>query len=191
MAALILASASPRRLELLAQLGVGCEVIPADVDESALTGEAAQDLVQRLAVSKAAAVAKTQPSRIILAADTVVYLTQPNECVFGKPKDKSEALAMLAQLSGKEHRVATGVALYDGAQIHQQVVVTKVTFCFLSESDQLNYWQTGEPEGKAGAYAIQGMGARFVKGIQGSYSNVVGLPLYETSVLLAQAGITH
>ncbi len=188
---LILASASPRRRELLAQLGVECDVVPADVDESSLEGETAFELVQRLAVKKATAVAENYPERVILAADTLVYLTEPNERMFGKPKDKNDALDMLSQLSGTKHRVATGLALYDGVQVYQQVVTTDVTFAPISAQDRLSYWQSGEPRGKAGAYAIQGLGARFVKGIQGSYSNVVGLPLHETSVWLTQAGINH
>ena len=188
---LILASASPRRLELLTQLGVICEVIPADIDETALIGETADTLVQRLAATKAEVVAQNHPNRLVLAADTVVYLSGPSERIFGKPRDEQEVLEFLTALSGTTHQVATGLALYDGSQIHRQTVKTVVTFAEISEADRVRYCHSGEPFGKAGAYAIQGSGARFVKSLSGSYSNVVGLPLYETSKWLTQAGLTH
>ena len=188
---LILASASPRRLELLTQLGVSCEVIAADVDETPQPGEPADDLVKRLAVAKAQSVAQIHPNRLVLAADTLVYLSGPTERIFGKPRDENEASEFLAALSGTEHQVVTGLALYDGGQIHCQSVKTVVTFAPISEALRAQYCQSGEPLGKAGAYAIQGHGARFVKSLNGSYSNVVGLPLYETSVWLTQAGLIH
>lgn len=194
---LILASASPRRLELLSQLGVSCEVVPADIDESPLIHEGAEALVERLAVSKAQSVAENHPDRLVLAADTMVYLPGGDsglgkgarERIFGKPAGEQEALETLAALSDSAHQVATGLALYDGDQIHRQIVKTVVTFSAIPEALRLQYCQSGEPLGKAGAYAIQGYGARFVKSISGSYSNVVGLPLYETSVWLSQAGV--
>lgn len=188
---LILASASPRRRELLAQLGVDCEVIPADVDESVHGSETAPEQVVRLAQLKAKCIALKQPDALVLAADTLVYLSGPNQRVLGKPKDKADALEMLALLSDGKHRVATGLALCDGRQMRQQAVITEVTFAPITDHEALNYWRSGEPVGKAGSYAIQGKGARFVTGIQGSYSNVVGLPLYETSVWLTQAGLQH
>jgi len=183
---LILASSSPRRLELLQQIGVVCEVIPADIDETARSGELATDLVQRLAVSKAQCIASIHPNRSILAADTVVYLPESPQQIFGKPDGREAALHTLSQLSGRAHCVATGIALYDGGNIQQKVVCTEVTFAVISPAEQEAYWQSGEPTGKAGAYAIQGIGAKFVVSIHGSYSNVVGLPLHETFAWLAQ-----
>ena len=188
---LILASASPRRLELLKQIGVSCQVIPADIDETPVFQERAEALVERLAVSKAQAIAQKYPNHLVLAADTIVYLPGPNEQIFGKPKGEQEALETLAKLSGREHEVATGIALYDGGEVHRQVVKTVVTFAAIPLASRLQYCQSGEPFGKAGAYAIQGRGAGFVTSIRGSYSNVVGLPLYETSVWLTRAGLIH
>jgi len=145
--------------------------------------------------SKADLVAQTHPHRLVLAADTVVYLAGSaggtSERIFGKPKNEQEALETLAALSDGKHQVATGLALYDGRKIHRQVVQTVVTFAAIPAASRVLYCQTGEPVGKAGAYAIQGRGARFVKAIHGSYSNVVGLPLHETSVWLTQAGLNH
>ena len=186
---LILASASERRLALLSQIGVHCDVVPADIDETPLANERADELVERLAVAKAHEVAQIHPNRLILAADTMVYLPGPVDKVFGKPDDQKEALGTLAALSDATHRVVTGLALYDGKRTVRQVVKTDVTFAPIAQAQALQYCQSGEPFGKAGAYAIQGLGARFVKSISGSYSNVVGLPLYETSVWLAQAGL--
>lgn len=196
---LILASASKQRLELLSQLGVSCEVVPADIDETPHAQELAETLVERLAVSKAQVVAQNHPNRLVLAADTIVYLPGSaegsskgsRERIFGKPQGEQEVLDTLEALSGAEHQVATGLALYDGYKIHRQVVKTVVTFATIPEALRVLYCQSGEPVGKAGAYAIQGRGARFVKSIRGSYSNVVGLPLYETSVWLARAGLIH
>jgi len=187
--ALILASASPRRSELLSQIGVSFNVVPADIDETPAPSESATSLVERLARAKAVAVAAQLPNRVILAADTVVFVDGADPEIFGKPVDQADALRMLETLSDRVHRVATGMALHDGAQIRSQVVITQVTFAAISHADAVRYWQSGECVGKAGAYAIQGLGARFVVGIQGSYSNVVGLPLHETSVWLQQAGI--
>lgn len=189
--ALILASSSPRRLDLLQQIGVSCKVVPADIDETPIAGESAMDLVQRLAVSKAKTVSEIHPDRLILAADTVVYLSGENEQIFGKPQGRDEALYILSLLSGRSHRVSTCVALYDGGNIRHKVVSTEVTFGNISHAECITYWQSGEPVGKAGAYAIQGQGARFVASIHGSYSNVVGLPLFETSAWLTQAGLNH
>jgi len=189
---LILASASPRRVELLAQIGVSCAAMPADIDETPREGERASELVERLAAKKAETIAANHPGNLVLAADTVVYL--PNEStdlIFGKPVDERDAHRMLETLSNKEHRVSTGLALYDGGEIRRQVVTTKVTFAEISPASRAAYWDSGEPIGKAGAYAIQGLGARFVVEIKGSYSRVVGLPLYETSAWLTQAGLIH
>lgn len=188
---LILASASPRRLALLSQIGVDCTVVPADVDETPQPHETATELVQRLAVSKAKTVAARHPDTLVLAADTVVHLSGPSGLIFGKPKDRDEALSMLQQLSGNRHCVSTGMALVNGTQLQQTVVTTEVDFGPINEAEQQAYWDTGEPVGKAGAYAIQGRGAKFVTGLQGSYSNVVGLPLYEASAWLTQAGLVH
>jgi len=192
---IILASSSPRRLELLKQIGVSCEVMSADIDETPMVSESAQSLVERLARAKAMAVAMHYPEKShdklapVLAADTVVYLPGAQGRIFGKPKDKAHALEMLATLSNRTHQVATGVAFFHGGVLRSQVVVTQVTFAPISSAVAKCYWHSGEPAGKAGAYAIQGAGARFVTSITGSYSNVVGLPLHETSVWLEQAGI--
>jgi len=185
---LILASSSPRRLELLRQIGVDCEVVPAEIDETPLVNETAVALVERLARAKAQKVADQYSDRTVLAADTVVFLSEPSESIFGKPTDQADALRMLAALSQRSHRVATGIALNRHKSLHSRVVITEVTFAAISPAAALQYWRSGEPLGKAGAYAIQGAGAKFVVSISGSYSNVVGLPLHEVSVWLAQAG---
>lgn len=184
---LILASGSPQRLDLLHQIGVACDAVPADIDETPLADEPAAELVQRLAVSKAQSVAQQHPNRLILAADTVVFLPGSPDTIFGKPQGREDALNTLSQLSGRTHQVATGLALHDGGSIRHQAVYTEVTFSTISPAEQEAYWQSGEPVGKAGAYAIQGIGAKFVVSIHGSYSNVVGLPLHEASVWLTQA----
>ncbi len=189
--ALILASGSPRRLALLQQIGVSCDVIPADIDETRLPGESAHAMVQRLAVSKATVVSESHPDRLILAADTVVFLPGESDQIFDKPQGRDEALETLARLSDRSHCVSTCVALYDGDNIRHKVVSTEVTFGVISPAERVAYWQSGEPLGKAGGYAIQGLGARFVVGLHGSYSNVVGLPLFETSAWLTQAGLNH
>jgi septum formation protein len=185
---LILASRSPRRLELLAQIGLHPEVVGADVDESPRTGEAPADFVLRIARDKARAVRERLApvdARVILAADTAVIC---DDRILGKPQDAADAAAMLALLAGREHLVLTGVALLGTAE-HRVLTDTRVRFRDISAAEAAAYWASGEPRDKAGGYAIQGLGAVFVAGIEGSWSGVVGLPLYETAQLLAAEGI--
>jgi septum formation protein len=186
---IVLASASPRRRELLAQLGVPHEVLVVDVDETPLPGESPARLAQRLARAKAVAGhARTGGARAVLGSDTVVAV---DARIFGKPVDRDDALAMLAALSGREHRVLTAVALAlpgtEGA-VSEALSDTLVRMRSIAPAEAAAYWATGEPAGKAGAYAIQGLGAMFIEHIHGSYSGVMGLPLYETARLLQAAG---
>jgi septum formation protein len=176
----ILASRSPRRIELLGQLGVACEVVPADIDETPWINEVPVRYVERLAREKVQAVA-TSYAGIILGADTTIDID--NE-IFGQPTDERDAARMLRRLSSRTHRVHTGVAVSTHGTVHSIVTTTMVTF--VPVTDELLGWylETGEWQGKAGAYAIQGLGASLVDRIQGSYSNVVGLPLRETAQLL-------
>jgi septum formation protein len=192
MAPLILASASPRRRQLLSQIGVEFVVHSVDLDESPLEGELASDYVVRLASAKASLAAvelgSEEGSRVILGADTAVVLDGD---ILGKPLDRRDALAMLARLSGREHEVATGLAVYADGAIKNALSVTRVKFRALSNDECSAYWRSGEPLDKAGSYAIQGLGAIFVESINGSDSGVVGLPLAETWALLRSAGVAH
>jgi septum formation protein len=185
---LILASASPRRRELLEQLGVDYLCDPAAIDESPLAGEKPEDYVRRMAREKAAAVAaRHTSSRWVLAADTTVVL---GDDVLGKPRDHFDGLGMLARLSGRSHSVLTAICLHGAGEAQGELVETRVEFVPLSREVCEAYLATDEPWDKAGCYAIQGLGGAFVRSIQGSYSNVVGLPLSETWQLLRTAGIT-
>jgi septum formation protein len=183
---LVLASASPRRLELLKQIGVDCEVDPADIDESLLQGEPPADYVQRMARSKAERVYSRRQPLPVLAADTTVVLDGD---VLGKPCDRMDGLAMLARLSGRVHHVMTAVCLQSPSGIVEQLVVTEVEFVQLGRDDCEAYLDTTEPWDKAGGYAIQGLAGAFVAGIKGSYSNVVGLPLSQTWRILRDHGV--
>ena len=182
-----LASASQRRRELLTSLGLSFTYGGVDADESSLPGEAVSEMVLRLATLKARTAfdsgAYTVP---VLGADTVVVL---DDRVFGKPGSKEEALAMLASLSGRAHEVLTGVAVVSNGEFQTAVSLTEVRFREIHPDEALAYWQSGEPAGKAGAYAVQGQGGIFVSAIRGSYSGVVGLPVFETAELLRGAGI--
>jgi len=182
---LVLASQSPRRRELLAQLGVALEVRPADADESVLPGEPPHEYVLRVAREKARAVA----GPVVLAADTAVVLGRE---VLGKPRDAEDARRMLRALSATSHEVLTAVCVrrtQPALAVELDVVVTtRVRFARLGDAAIDWYVSTGEPLDKAGAYAIQGAGGAFVLGVEGSVSNVVGLPLAETAELLARAG---
>lgn len=183
---IILASASPRRMELLDQIKVTYRVHPVDLDETPLPDESPLDYVQRLAAEKSAAcVAQLGDDLPVLAADTAVVL---GDLIMGKPKDKADALAMLRQLSGKMHKVYSAVSLR-GKEHGQAVSITEVTFRVLTEGEIAAYWHSGEPADKAGSYAIQGRGGVFVASIRGSFSGVVGLPLFETAELLSRQGI--
>jgi septum formation protein len=171
---LILASASARRAELLRAAGIPFEVEPAEIDESPRPGEAPSQYVQRLAREKAQAVAARHPDAAVLAADTTVVV---DGLILGKPVDDSDARAMLSRLSGRTHDVLTGVALVRNGQAISAVETTRVRFVPMSSSDIEWYVASREPHGKAGAYAIQGLASRFVDRVEGSYSNVVGLPV--------------
>ena len=154
-------------------------------DERQYPGESAEIMVVRLAVEKAEA-AEAQPGVVVLGADTAVVLGGE---VFGKPADQADALRMLAALSGRRHQVMTGVAVRSGGSTASTLTVTEVKFREIGPDEALDYWQSGEPRGKAGAYAIQGLAAAFVESISGSYTGVVGLPVLETAELLRSAGI--
>lgn len=202
----ILASQSPRRRELLRQIGVPHQVVYADIDESWLSNEKPEVYVQRVALSKAQAGWHVTREEIpdhclpVLAADTCVVL---DNAVLGKPKSQAHARDMLRSLSGKTHQVMTSVAMVTAnneatpnrtpttvATNRESVIlsVSQVTFREISESEMATYWHTGEPVDKAGGYAIQGLGATFVQRLEGSYSGVMGLPLFETAALLRQLG---
>lgn len=184
---LYLASGSPRRRELLAEIGVPFSVVSAPIDETPLPNESAPAYVERLARAKAAAgLACLEGPAVVLGADTAVVL---DGRILGKPENREDALAMLADLSGREHQVLTAVALSDGQRVHSLCVTSKVRFRAISAEEAQRYWASGEPADKAGGYAIQGLGAVFVTGLSGSYSAVVGLPLSETAELLGQFGI--
>jgi len=191
---LYLASASPRRRELLAQIGLCVEVIPQSVPEHLSDNEPPEDYVQRLAVEKAqaglAALTAGQ-QRPVLGADTAVVV---DDCILGKPADEAAALAMLGQLSARTHRVLSAVAVVGKDNLGQDrlevcLSQSRVTFRSIDEQERRAYWRTGEPADKAGAYGIQGLAAIFVEHLEGSYSGVMGLPLFETSELLRQFGI--
>ena len=184
---LVLASASPRRRELLWQIGVPHVVSVADIDESVRAGEAPADYVQRLALAKARGIWQ-RGSLPVLGADTAVVL---DEELLGKPRGREEALSMLARLSARAHRVLTAVALVDGGGSLVRLSDSEVEFRALEPDECERYWASGEPADKAGSYAIQGLGAVFVSRLRGSYSGVMGLPLFETALLLDHAGITR
>jgi septum formation protein len=186
---LVLASASPRRAELLAAAGLACEVSPADVDETPHVAEPPEEYALRVARDKATAVARRQHagSPAILAADTVVVSGAGQ--ILGKPADRAEARAMLKTLSGDVHKVHTAVVLHTSDHVLAELVTTRVRFTSLSDSEIEWYVQTGEPDGKAGAYAIQGRASRFIEWIEGSWSNVVGLPVATVYRMLKHAGV--
>ncbi|MEE9355232.1 MAG: Maf family protein [Methylococcaceae bacterium] len=185
-AKIILASASPRRRELLAQIGIQCDVIPAHIDETPRSGERPAAYVIRVAAEKSLQVWQQQsPSLPVLAADTSVVI---DDKILGKPADKPHAFNMLQQLSGRTHQVFTAVSVR-ADQHKEKLSVTDVTFRKLTKAEIMAYCETGEPNDKAGAYGIQGKGAIFVQSIQGSFSGVVGLPLLETAELLNNIGI--
>ncbi|QKT03095.1 septum formation inhibitor Maf [Ectothiorhodospiraceae bacterium 2226] len=184
-----LASNSPRRRELLVQIGVRFHVLAVEVDERARAGERPEALVARLALAKARAGMALLPAgerRPVLGADTLVAVDGE---VLGKPRDEAQGLDMLARLSGRTHRVLSAVALAGHAGEGVRVSENAVTFRPLTPEERVAYWQSGEPADKAGAYAIQGKAALFVTRLEGSYSGVMGLPLFETGELLRGAGL--
>ena len=180
---LVLASRSPRRAELLTRAGYRFEVAPADIDERRRDGEAPRELVRRLAREKAAAVAPRHPDAVVLGADTLVVV---DGAVLGKPDGAAGAAAMLRRLSGRGHEVLTGVALHAADRCRAGVQSTRVVFRTLSPDDVARYVATGESADKAGAYSIQGRASRFVSRIEGSYTNVVGLPIELVDGLLRE-----
>ncbi|RQP07039.1 MAG: septum formation inhibitor Maf [Paracoccus sp. BP8] len=184
--ALVLGSASPRRLELLAQIGiVPARILPAAIDETPLRGESPRDYARRMAREKAAALAG-RAEGAILCADTVVVAGRR---ILDKPADAAEARRHLRLLSGRRHRVLTAVALAHGGRLRERLVETVIRFRPLTTTQIEHYIATGEWQGKAGAYAIQGHASAFAAWMQGSYSGVVGLPLAETAALLEAVGI--
>ena len=183
----ILASASPRRRALLLQAGYLFEIYPTEADEAARPGEDAVALALRLAQSKAEAAFAAHPDTVTLGADTVVLA--PSGELLGKPLDEADAARMLRLLSGATHQVVTGVCVCSSARTEAAAALTYVTFHTLTEPDIAAYLTTGEPMGKAGAYAIQGRAALWTPRILGDYSNVVGLPLAMTASMLSAAGI--
>jgi septum formation protein len=184
-----LASGSPRRRELLQQIGVTFRVTRADLDETVRPGEMPLDYVTRLAATKADAGwlnSRGLPEAPVLAADTAVILDGQ---ILGKPRDRDDAMRMLGLISGRTHEVLTAVALRTERGIRGKVSRSSVTFRPISADEARRYWDTGEPSDKAGAYAIQGRAAVFIEDIKGSYSGVMGLPLFETAQLLEAAGV--
>ena len=185
MPSIILASASPRRAELLQQIGLDFSVRPADIDETPAPDETPEQYVERLAREKALAVTGSSAECLVLGSDTSVVLDGK---ILGKPTDPSDARATLARLSGATHQVMTAVALATDGQCESVLVITEVCFRQLSTAEIEAYVASGEPMDKAGSYGIQGLGGIFVSELRGSYSAVVGLPLQETAALLAGAG---
>ena len=182
----IVASASPRRKELLQNAGYAFEIIPSDADETLEDGTSAAEAVEILSKRKAEAVYKNNPGSVVLGCDTVVAL---DGVIFGKPKNKDEAFRMLESLSGKTHTVYTGVCVTDGEKTKTFVSNTEVEFYELSAETIKSYIETLEPMDKAGAYGIQGFGSVLVKGIRGDYFAVMGLPVNESARILSSFGI--
>jgi septum formation protein len=187
--AIVLASASARRSQLLDQIGVRHRVAVADIDETPEPGEKPADYVVRLAAAKAqAAVAKAggRPGLPVLAADTTVAL---GSRLFGKPEGEAGCIEMLMALAGRTHEVLTAVALWHDGGLRQALSTSRVAFRAIGAEECRRYWASGEPAGKAGAYAIQGLGAVFVERLEGSFTGVMGLPLFETAALLDAVGV--
>jgi septum formation protein len=183
-----LASRSPRRQELLRQLGLTFEVLPADIPELPGPAESPADYALRMAREKALAAQAQAPLPLpVLGADTDVVL---DGRILGKPRDRAHALELLAALAEREHEVYSAVAVVQAGRVETRLSVTRVRFGTVTPAAAAAYWDSGEPADKAGAYGIQGLGAQFVREIQGSYSGVVGLPLYETVELLGSFGIS-
>jgi len=178
-----LASTSPRRREILRSLGAEFDVVLVETDETPLHGESPEALVLRLATAKAEA---AYDAAFVLGADTVVVL---GDRVLGKPTDADDAVDMLLALSGRTHSVLTGVALKTPDGVQAVLSATDVRFREIGRDEAIRYWQSGEPSDKAGSYGIQGLGGMFVESINGSFSGVMGLPVFETVELLMSAGI--
>ena len=185
---LILASNSPRRAELLDRLGLHFTIRPSHVEEDAIPGETPAEHAERLAREKAAAVASLHPTALVIGSDTIVVLDGE---VLGKPRDEDEAVQMLTRLSGREHRVMTGVAVAHGDRILSGLETVRVVFRELSEAECREYAATGEPLDKAGAYGIQGYGSAIVDSIEGDYFAVMGLPVVRMLGLLRGFGYRY
>lgn len=186
---LVLASQSPRRKQFLTDLGYDFTCLSPDIDESVLADESPSSYVERLALEKARCIAVSQePSAVILGSDTCVAFENK---ILGKPESFEQCREYLSMLSGNQHQVHTAIAVVQGELSKSLVVSTLVQFDTLTELDIKRYWQTGEPQDKAGAYGIQGIGGQFVKSLTGSYSAVVGLPLCETKHLLKAFGVLN
>jgi septum formation protein len=183
-----LASVSPRRRELLTQIGVPHKVLAAHIDETAYPGEIPRDYVMRMARQKALAVLDRGEALPVLAADTTVVL---DEVIYGKPRNRDEGVAMLQRLSDRTHEVMTAVAVAQSRGVALRLNVSSVRFRKLTLEECNAYWETGEPHDKAGGYAVQGAAAVFIESLSGSYSGVMGLPLFETAELLRAAGLTY
>ncbi len=184
---IILASASPRRKQLLAQIGIEpAEIFSAGIDESPLLNERASDCVKRLAIEKAKLVAASRSNAIVIAADTLIVC---DNVILGKPDSREDAFKLWKKLSNRKHRVLTCVAVCKDGEVKTLLSDNEVEFAIISQESMDAYWQTGEPKDKAGAYAIQGLAAVWIKEIRGSYSGIMGLPLYETALLLKQQGV--
>lgn len=185
---IVLGSASPRRADLLRQMGLSFDVVAGGVDERRLADETPVAYCERIALAKAHDVAKRCCARLIIAADTIVVL---GDEILGKPDDEAAAREMLSRLSGHTHRVVTGVSVLERASGDYELfsVISHVTFRVIQPDEIERYVSTGEPMDKAGAYGIQGRGAVFVRFISGSYSNIMGLPVYETARALARFGV--
>lgn len=185
---LVLASASPRRRELLSSIGLDFEVVPSRIEERREEGEEPEAYVLRLSREKAEEVASRRPEAWVIGADTTVYI---DHTILEKPSDPADAVRMLRTISGREHTVFTGITLVGPAKSSREsrVVSTQVTMINLTEEEIIWYVATGEPMDKAGAYAVQGVGAMFISSIRGNYTNVVGLPLSVLFDMMRQAGI--
>ncbi len=187
-ALIYLVSQSPRRRELLLQLGIKHEVVAAEIDEAPHLGEPAAHYVTRMALAKARAgrASLLRADKPLLGADTSVVVAGE---ILGKPRDEADAFRMLRALSGQTHQVISSVALVDAAAEASRISVSQVTFRDVSDAEARAYWRSGEPQDKAGGYGIQGLGALFVERLEGSYSGVMGLPLFETAALMGEFGI--
>lgn len=183
---IILASQSPRRAALLQQMGVAFRSEPAQIDERAHADERAADYVERIAIGKAESVHARFPQLPALGSDTAVVL---NQSILGKPSGREDAIRMLLSLSRRPHEVLTGVALSINGDTRYRLSVSRVIFREINQREAEAYWETGEPADKAGGYAVQGLAAAFIERIEGSYSGIMGLPLFETMQLLRGVGV--
>ena len=182
-----LASQSPRRQELLQQINIPFQVVSVDIDETPLKNEKPRDYVIRMATEKARHAHRDNMSMPLLAADTSVIC---DEHILGKPEDKTDFLRMMSLLSNRSHQVLTAVAVIgEPGHLSTRLSVSEVSFRIISKTEATAYWESGEPSDKAGGYGIQGLGAVFIKKIQGSYSGIMGLPIFETSELLSEFGV--